>query len=500
MTNINNELSNEEILEAITRDRLVRKHSARQSHLLFFHLYFPHYIKYEIADFQKEIFKITENIENRLACIVAFRGSGKSTLVTFSYSLWSILGVQEKKFVLIICQTQAQAKQHMSNLKYELEQNKLLRNDMGPFREENVVGDWSIGSLVFQNTGSRIMVASIEQSVRGMRHHESRPDLIILDDVEDMNSTKTREGRDKIFDWFTREVIPLGDTGTRIILLGNLLHEDSLMMRLKRKIDAKELSGSSSWFPLIDKDGKCSWSGKFDTEEKIEELHRSIANELAWRQEYLLEILSDSTRVIHPDWIQYYDFETEPDIAKLQKTIIGIDLAISLKDNADYTAMVALAIVGHGSSMKGYVIPGSYHKRATYPEVIEEIRSITDEARKTRRNLPEFVVESNGFQELYVETMSGVGARVRGVKHMSDKRSRIALTSSLIRSGNILFPKDDPMTELLITELTGFGRESHDDAADAFSTAVIQMMADMHESRGFEEWLKWCKSNGGCYI
>ena len=435
------ECNNEEILEAIARDRLVRQRSARESHLLFFYLYFPHYIKYEIADFQKEIFKITENADNKLACIVAFRGSGKSTLVTFSYALWSILGMQEKKFVLIICQTQAQAKQHMSNLKYELENNKLLRNDMGPFREEVGSESWAISSLVFQNTGARITIASIDQSIRGMRHHEYRPDNIILDDVENMSSTATREGRDKIFDWFTREIIPLGDLGTRIILLGNLLHEDSLMMRLKRKIDAKELSGSMHWFPLLDENGDCLWSGKFDTKEKIEELHRSVANELAWRQEYLLEILSDSTRVIHPEWIQYYDFEQFIKTAHFHKCIIGIDLAISVKDNADYTAMVAIGTVGYGFSTKAYVIPGSFHKRVTYPEVVEEIRALSNEFRKQCGSQPLFVIESNGFQELYVEAVSSIGALVKGVKHMNDKRSRLALTSSLIQSGNILLPQ-----------------------------------------------------------
>lgn len=497
----NEEYNSEEILEAIARDRLVRKKTARESHLMFFHLYFPHYIKYEIADFQKEIFKITENADNKLACIVAFRGSGKSTLVTFSYALWSILGMQEKKFVLIICQTQAQAKQHMSNLKYELENNKLLHNDMGPFREEIGSESWAISSLVFKNTGARITIASIDQSIRGMRHHEFRPDNIILDDVENMASTSTREGRDKIFDWFTREIIPLGDLGTRIILLGNLLHEDSLMMRLKRKIDAKEISGSLHWFPLVDENGVCLWPGKFDTKEKIEELHRSVANELAWRQEYLLEILSDSTRVIHPEWIQYYDYDLYMKTARFDRIIIGIDLAISVKESADYTAMVAIAIVGYGSSMKAYVLPDIFHKHATYPEVIEEIKNICDSARKAGQSLPFFVVESNGFQEIYIETMASIGARVKGVKHMDNKRARIALTSSLIQSGQILFPKNNSSVELLITELTGFGRESNDDCADSFSTAILEMMEEMHRSREFEIWEKWVESNGGsCYI
>src|ERR1700691_4756895 len=221
--------------EALVKDRAVRQAVARERHLIVFHVYLPHYVKYPIEEDQKDIFRITEDQSNKLACIVAFRGSGKSTLVTFSYSLWATLGIQQKKFVLIICQTQAQARQHMANLKYELEHNTLLKSDLGPFREEVSGGDWAISSLVFQNTGARVMIASVDQSIRGIRHHEHRPDLILLDDIEDINSTKTFEGRNKTFDWFTREVIPLGDLGTRTIIVGNLLHEDSPVMRLRNK-------------------------------------------------------------------------------------------------------------------------------------------------------------------------------------------------------------------------------------------------------------------------
>src|ERR1700693_4146461 len=127
----------ENVFEKVTKDRLVRQAIARESHLMFFHLYFPHYVRYPIAEFQKDIFRITEDMSNRLACIVAFRGSGKSTLITLSYALLAILGVQKKKCVLIICQTQAQAKQHMANLRRELENNPLLKSDLGPFRVES---------------------------------------------------------------------------------------------------------------------------------------------------------------------------------------------------------------------------------------------------------------------------------------------------------------------------------------------------------------------------
>jgi len=483
------------VFEAIAKDRALRQQLGQRSHHMFFVMYFPHYIKYPMAEFHKDIFRITEDQSTNLACIVAFRGSGKSTLVTFSYSLWAILGVQEKKFVLIICQTQAQARQHMANLKFELEQNTLLKSDMGPFREEAGDGQWAISSLVFKNTGARIMIASIDQSIRGIRHHEYRPDLIILDDIEDSNSVKTFEGRTKIADWFSREVVPLGDIGTRIILVGNLLHEAALMMSLRNKIDRKEIRGTYRWFPLIDESGACLWPGKFDTSEKIENLRLSVANEIAWQQEYLLNIVSDSSRVIFPEWIHYYD---ELPSEELRSIHVGVDLAISQREGADFTSMVGLRRYGYGNNMRLYVIPNPFNKRVPFPEVVATIKNL-DRAFKAKGEHAKFIVESNGFQEIYVQAVSDSGRDVEGVKHTGDKRSRLALTSQLIQNGTIVFPRHG--AEELIPQLTGFGIEHHDDLADAYSTAVLDVMNDIENDRGWEAWMKFCESNGGsCWI
>jgi len=481
-----------ELLSSIAKDRTVRQNVTRESHLFFFLIYFPHYVKYEIAPFQDEIFDLTQDASKKLVCIVAFRGSAKSTIVTFSYTLWAILGVQNKKYVLIVCQTRAQAKQHMMNIRHELETNALLKSDLGPFREENDT-EWASSSLVFENVGARITIASLEQSIRGFKHNQYRPDLIILDDIEDLNSTKTLESRNKTFDWFSREVVPLGDIDTRIILVGNLLHEDSLMMRLKTKIQKGEMDGTFKWYPLLDDEKTCLWPGKFDRPEKIEALRRSVANELAWQQEYLLQIISDSTRVIFPEWIQYYDALPANIATEARAVFIGVDLAISLKETADYTAVVTAVLHQIENELNLYILPNPVNKRMPYPETTRTIRMIA-------QNLPYgveplVVIESNGFQEIYADQLAGSGVQVEGVKNTTDKRSRLAMTSHYIQTGIIKFPRNG--AEELINQLTGFGIEGHDDLADAFAMAVIRSLGIMEDSRAFDVWEHWVRENGG---
>lgn len=490
--------NSEDAFDAIAKDPAVRRAVTRESHAMFFPVYLRHYVKYPMAEFQKDIIRITEDRENKLACIVAFRGSAKSTLITLSYAIWSVLGVQQKKFVLIVCQTQSQAKQHMTNLRRELEDNKLLKSDLGPFQED-AGGEWAASSIVFRNTGARIMVASLDQSVRGLRHHEHRPDLMILDDVEDLNSTKTSEGRNKTFDWFTREIVPLGDVGTSIVVVGNLLHEDSLMMRLRKKIENKEIDGIFRWYPLVDQDGKCLWPGKFDTPEKVEELRRKVANELAWQQEFLLNIVSDATRVIWPEWIQYYDaIEERP--GETRTTYVGVDLAISQKETADCTAMVAVAQYGFGSKTRLYVLPNPVNARMTFPETIRTMAEMNGALKAASGNRPTFLVEANGFQSVYLDAATEKGCWVEGVKTVTDKRSRLAPIAYLIQQGKILFPRHG--AEELVMQLLGFGMERHDDLCDALSLAVGKVIEEAPKERSLERWLDWVEkeNNGSCWI
>jgi hypothetical protein len=110
------------------------------------------------------------------------------------------------------------------------------------------------------------MAVSTEQSIRGLRHNQHRPDLIICDDLEDMASVKTYENRQKIYNWLCGEVMPLGDHGTRFVVVGNLLHEDSLVMRLKRDIDEGQRQGIFRKFPLLSGDGSVAWPGKYPNE------------------------------------------------------------------------------------------------------------------------------------------------------------------------------------------------------------------------------------------
>lgn len=457
-----------DIMGRVRTDRRFRTGLTAKSHFYFFHVYFSEYITCETAPFQKELLSLTEQ-NYAMLVVLAFRGSAKSTICTMSLALWSILGIQEKKFVLIVCQTQAQARFHLQNIRREMENNALLRDDLGPFTEHDE--EWNSGSLVIPKFGARITAISLDQSVRGLRHGASRPDLIICDDIEDLASVKTRDSRQKTYQWFTRDLIPVGDTKTNIVVVGNLLHEDSLISRIKEEIEKKERTGKVVEYPLLDEDGKSLWPGKYKTKEDVEELRKKIVDEVAWSMEYLLKIVTDSERVVQTEWIQRYPDELlrQPRYAEPLTMIIGVDLAISEKDTADYTAIVPVVVTGSGVDTQVYVMPHITNKRMPFAVQVDTIVFLY------RQMMGKYsvtvVVEDFGYQRALIQTLEERGCRVTAFKVGNvDKRSRLTMVSPRIRDGNILFPITG--VDALISQITGFGLEKHDDLMDAFVMAA----------------------------
>lgn len=470
---MNNQISNinmtNEVIEGLVKDQQVRRNVVKESHMTFFHLYFNEYVMYKTADFQKEMFEITENEDLKLAIIVAFRGSGKSTIMTMSYPIWSILGKQEKKCVVILSQTQQQAKTHLTNIKRELESNNLLRRDLGPFEEQS--DEWGSSGLYFPKFNAKISTASSEQSIRGIRHGAHRPDLIICDDVEDLTSTKTKESRDRTYNWFTGEIAPLGDRNTKIIMVGNLLHEDSLLMRLKENVQKQKDNVMYREYPVVDENEEILWKGKYPTMRDLEVDKKLHGDEKAWQREYMLKIIADDDQLVKRDWIQYYDeLPVHTEEFKYRGALIGVDLAISESNHADYTAVVVGHVYGPADDLRIYIEKHPLNKKLDFSSTIENIKRIYEESKRYDKR-PKLYIEDVGYQKAAIQTLNKQGVDAKSFKVSGrDKRERLDSVTFMIKHGKVFFPRNG--AEVLIQQLVYFGVEKHDDLVDAFTMVL----------------------------
>lgn len=474
--------NNTKLIDKLFTDKKFRKGLVAEVPYYFFMYYMSTHIKYETAPFQHEIFNMCSNPEIKNLVICAFRNSAKSTILTHFFPLWSVLGKPQNKFIVIASRTDQLARLHLANIKRELEQNELLKLDFGPFVEDS--NEWTAGSIVLPKYNARIMAISVGGSLRGAKHLNYRPDLIICDDIEDLDSVKTKESRDKTYEWLTGEVIPTKQKDTRIIVVGNLLHEDSVIMRLKKSIEENKYNATFKAYPLMDTEGNHTWCGMYPDDKSIEDSKLAMPNENAWLREFMLQIVPSEDCIIKTEWIKYYDqqeYERVLCSGKSPYVAMGVDLAISQETTADYTAIVsAVGFRLENEDFRIYILPNPINERITFNEQLLRVKSMIKIVvpSKTARVYVEDVAYQRAFiQALYAQGIDATGVKVQGL----NKSERLYSVSHILQANKLFFPNDGSCSTLT-RQLTHLGTEKHDDLADAFVIVVTKLYEKLTEA------------------
>ncbi len=168
----------------------------------------------------------------RLA-IAAPRGEAKSTIVALCFVLWTIF-TKRKKYILLIADTTEQAQILLEAIKHELTTNPWLHYDFPDYTGEGIL--WNAHTIL-TNSHVKIQALGAGKRMRGLRHGPYRPDLIILDDLENDQQVRKPEQRDKLQNWLQKTVMNLGsaDGSMDIIYIGTVLHYDAVLARTLTK-------------------------------------------------------------------------------------------------------------------------------------------------------------------------------------------------------------------------------------------------------------------------
>ncbi len=228
---IENECESFQTSPAESKKRIERvKHDFKY----FAQTYFPHYVKGDASAFHEYAFKrfpecVNDKAKGYKEAIAAPRGEAKSTIITQLFTLWCNV-TERKYFTGIIMDSMDQAEQMLAAIKVEFESNPRLAQD---FTECCGAGrKWQTGEIITANN-RKIKAAGAGKKLRGWRHGPHRPDLIILDDIENDENVRKKEQRDKLQSWLKKAVMKLGppDGTMDIFYLGTILHYDSVLNR-----------------------------------------------------------------------------------------------------------------------------------------------------------------------------------------------------------------------------------------------------------------------------
>ncbi|MDO4314656.1 MAG: phage terminase large subunit [Oscillospiraceae bacterium] len=431
--------------------------------------------------------------------VAAPRGHAKSTNLTFKGTMHAVL-YQYKHYPIIISDSSEQAEGFLDNIRVEFEENAAIREDFGDLAG----GVWRSNVLV---TKSNIKIEAIGsgKKIRGRKHRNWRPDLIILDDVENDENVRTPEQRAKLDNWFKKAVSKAGDDYTDIVYIGTLLHYDSLLANtLKnpayRAVKYQAVMAFSpadelwqQWeriYTDLENDGReqdalaffeahrgamlegtrVLWEEKLSYYDLM--VMRVSEGESAFNSEMQNEPINPDDCIFFKEWFDFYN-EAEINFRDRAFQFFGfVDPSLGKSKKSDFSAIITLA--KHKVSGYMYVVDADIERR--HPD-----RIITDVLEKEKwlratygRGYKKLGAEVNQFQWFLKEELAKASARaglylpIEEVQQTSDKVLRIQTLQPDIKNKYIKF---SARHKRLLEQLYHFPMGAHDDGPDALEGA-----------------------------
>jgi predicted phage terminase large subunit-like protein len=429
---------------------------------------------------------------DKFVAISAPRGHAKSTAVTLGYGLATLL-FRERKFMLLVSDTESQAALFLGTFKQELQENEDLIQLFGLKKNEKglvqFVKDSETDIIVECTDGHRfrIIAKGAEQKLRGLIWNGSRPDIIMCDDMENDELVMNKERREKMRRWFKGALLPCRSDRGIVRIVGTILHMDSLLERMmpipndkhtvteglkqysRRKAMWKAVkyrAHNEDFTELLWPEKKSAAEFKMLYEEAVVDGTTDI-----YSQEYLNYPLDDSVA-----FFKKGDFLASTKEEKEEKMLyyITADLAISENQKADFSVFMVAGV--------------DENKRIHVKNVIRDRldgRDIVDMLLQLQRL---YEPEAIGIEQMQVSQAIGPFLREEMVKtntypsiiplkHMGkDKITRARSIQARMRAKGVKFDKDSDWYPIFENEALTFPRGKNDDQVDAF--AYLGMMLD----------------------
>ena len=314
-----------------------------------------------------------------------------------------------------------------------------------------------------------VIALGITSQIRGINLDDYRPDLIIADDVDNEESTKTPEQREKVSDLLGSLekglVPPTEDVNAKMVVLQTPINLADYITTI---------SQSTKWrtatFSCFDENGESTWPERYPTEflKKEKADHITLRKLHLWLREMECKVTSKETAPFDADWLRFWD--KEQGLPPGMDKILAIDPASSDSKKADFQALGAVGFKGPDVYLLDYTMERGEMPDALAKSFFEFIR--TYQPRKGG-------VETTAYQRVlkwYLEKEMRAKRTFLVLESIDDKRKKsdrlIQNLSGLAAYGH-LYVKSTHVE--FIEQFTDYtpNSEVHDDLLDMLSIAVM---------------------------
>lgn len=448
--------------------------------------------------------------EHPNVAVAAPRGHAKSTAGTLAYGLAELL-FRSSRFCLIVSDTEAQASMFLGAMKAELTENQHLIDLFGLKKNEKgevaLIKDTETDMVVMFEDGHmfRVIAKGAEQKLRGLQWNGTRPDLILIDDLENDELVMNRDRRVKLKRWFKGALMPAKAPRGKIRYWGTILHMDSVLEELMpsefdkwTKRDGlmyystyprKTLWKSVKFMAHNEDMTEFLWPERYNKEyfQLLREKYAADGMLDLYSTEYLNKPVDESVAYFKRHDLVGYSLEErqrEEENPRRLTYYCTADLAVSEKERADYSVFLIAGVDSNKTIHVKEVIRERMDSREIVDTLIElqrryDFHAVGIEEMQVSKAIGPFLREEMQKQNVYLSLypLSHGG---------KDKVQRARSIQARMRAKGVRFDTIADWYPAFEDEILNFPRGKHDDQVDALAYLGL-MLNQLIEAQTDEE-------------
>lgn len=317
------------------------------------------------------------------------------------------------------------------------------------------------------------------QQMRGINIDNQRPDIAVVDDVEDNENTESELQQRKLDRWMFGPFLKALARKKKILWLGNMLTKTSLLARLSR---------NARWNPVVFgsliKDSVTGallplWPGKWSVAALQEDFKEYKDNGLV--ETWMCEMMNMPGHGENGFTLEQVNYQAVPTPDMIRAAWITVDPAFGLKAHNDESSIAVHVIPEHGTPMTVAVVHGQFDEVRLFEEIF---------AQATYWNAWVWGIEAVAAQRLLIPmfhmflTQRMMMNRAEIIPLMSGrgdpKSSRIRAWVSLMANKEWAIPEEDVDITQQIMAYDFRKKDQPDDIVDSCAYGPSMMEQYMH--------------------
>lgn len=445
--------------------------------------FFPERVHLKDSSLHDTMYDLLDHCDAPYIAISAPRGIGKSTIFSLFYPAKEI-AYRDCNFIVQASKTARQAVRDSNDLRNELLTNPRLKAIFGSFKPAGK--DTPFSQEVWATTpllnsegqivhpGTMVLPTSWTQEVRGVKYTRFRPDRLIVDDLEGTEGVMSEDQRKKLLDWFSTDLLNLvqrakkkakGEFPWRVIVVGTLLHQDSLLANL---MDKKAFPG---WerveLSICNEKFESNWPDFQTTTDlrKIADDYKAIGRMDKFSMEYMGKVIYTKDAPFQEKFFKDYD---EADIRdKFIENVVIVDPAKTKEFYSADSAIVCWGFDGTALYLRDLIVDKFENPEALYDTLFSMC---------LRWNVKVLGIEKTGLETFITHPIrtlmlrEGYSFELVELKATGDKLDRIRSLAPFYRKG--LIYHNPQIAKPLELQLMSFPKSKRFDAADAAAYIV----------------------------